>query len=130
MAGSFLAEYLVEHHPNIEVFGTFRWRSKLDNLQVLREANKLNVLDEGQRITDEATLNRFMKPGKVTIVDCELTDATAVRNIIRAIRPDRIFHLAAQSFVPTSWTAPAATLTNNMLGQLNIFEAVRDVGID
>jgi GDP-4-dehydro-6-deoxy-D-mannose reductase len=130
MAGSFLAEYLTEHHPDVEVFGTFRWRSKLDNLQVLREANKLNVLDEGQRITDEATLKRFLKPGKVTIVDCELTDATAVRSIIGAIRPDRIFHLAAQSFVPTSWTAPAATLHNNTMGQLNIFEAVREHGLD
>ena len=32
MAGSFLAEYLADHHPDVEVFGTFRWRSKLDNL--------------------------------------------------------------------------------------------------
>ena len=52
MAGSFLAEYLADHHPNVEVFGTFRWRSKLDNLQDLRNRGKLNVLDEGQRITD------------------------------------------------------------------------------
>ena len=28
MAGSFLAEYLADHHPSVEVFGTFRWRSK------------------------------------------------------------------------------------------------------
>src|SRR5919206_579764 len=35
MAGSFLAEYVAEHHPAVEVFGTFRWRSKLDNLQDL-----------------------------------------------------------------------------------------------
>ena len=38
MAGSFLAEYLADHHPDVEVFGTFRWRSKLDNLQDLRIA--------------------------------------------------------------------------------------------
>jgi nucleoside-diphosphate-sugar epimerase len=57
MAGSFLAEYLVEHHPDVEVFGTFRWRSKLDNLQDLRNRGKLNVLDEGQRITDPASLH-------------------------------------------------------------------------
>ena len=34
-------------------------------------------------------------------------------------------HLAAQSFVPASWHAPAETLTTNIIGQLNIFEAVR-----
>ncbi len=130
MAGSFLAEYLVDHHPDIEVFGTFRWRSKLDNLVGLRERGKLNALDEGQRVTDEKILRRFVQPGKVTLVDCELQDANAVRYAIHSVRPDRIFHLAAQSFVPTSWTAPAATLQNNVISQVNLFEAVREAKLD
>src|SRR3979411_3285546 len=126
MVGSFLAEYLADHHPDVEVFGTFRWRSKLDNLQDLRNRGKLNVLDEGQRITDEASLLRFVQPGQITVIDCELQDGSAVRGVIRAVKPDRIFHLAAQSFVPTSWTAPAATLTNNIVSQVNLFEAIRE----
>jgi GDP-4-dehydro-6-deoxy-D-mannose reductase len=130
MAGSFLAEYLSDAHPDVQVFGTFRWRSKLDNLQDLRERGKLNVLDEGQRVTDEASLRRVLKPGRVTVVDCELQDASAVRHVIRAVRPDRIFHLAAQSFVPTSWTAPAATLQNNIVGEVNLFEAVHEARLD
>jgi GDP-4-dehydro-6-deoxy-D-mannose reductase len=130
MAGSFLAEYLEDQHPKVEVFGTFRWRSKLDNLQQLRNRGKLNVLDEGQRITDEASLRRFVKPAQVTVIDCELQDASAVRGVIRAVKPDRIFHLAAQSFVPTSWTAPAATLTNNIVSQVNLFEAIREARLD
>jgi GDP-4-dehydro-6-deoxy-D-mannose reductase len=130
MAGSFLAEYLADHHPDVEAFGTFRWRSKLDNLQDLGNRGKLNVLDEGQRITDEASLRRFVKPGQVTVIDCELQDASAVRGVIRAVRPDKVFHLAAQSFVPTSWTAPAATLTNNIVSQVNLFEAIRDARLD
>jgi GDP-4-dehydro-6-deoxy-D-mannose reductase len=129
MAGSFLAEYLADHHPEVEVFGTFRWRSKLDNLLELRGRDKLNVLDEGQRVTSAAELRRFTRPGMVTVVDCELQDASAVRHLIRSVQPDRIFHLAAQSFVPTSWTAPAATLQNNTLAQLNLLEAVREVGL-
>jgi GDP-4-dehydro-6-deoxy-D-mannose reductase len=44
-------------------------------------------------------------------------------------RPDWIFHLAAQSFVPTSWTAPTESLVTNIIGQLNIFEAVKKLGI-
>ncbi len=130
MAGSFLAEYLAHHHPDLEVFGTFRWRSKLDNLQDLRRHGKLNVLDEGQRVTDDSILQRYVRPGAVTVVDCELQDASAVRHVIRAVRPDRIFHLAAQSFVPTSWTAPAATLQNNTISQVNLFEAVREAKLD
>ena len=130
MVGSHLAEYLLNEVPEAEVFGTFRWRSKLDNLDDIRRAGKLNVLDEGQRVTDAESLQRFMRPGQVTVVDCELKDATAVRNVIRAIRPDRVFHLAAQSFVPTSWTAPAETITNNVISQVNLFEAIREAGLD
>ncbi len=130
MVGSFLAEYLADQHPDVEVFGTFRWRSKLDNLQDLRNRGKLNVLDEGQRITDQASLRRFVRPGEVTVVDCELQDASAVRGVVRAVKPDRVFHLAAQSFVPTSWTAPSATLTNNIVGQVNLFEAIREARLD
>ena len=130
MVGSFLAEYLVDQHPDVEAFGTFRWRSKLDNLQDLRRQGHLNVLDEGQRVTDAATLARFTRPGQVTVVDCELQDASAVRGVIRAVQPDRIFHLAAQSFVPTSWTAPATTLHNNIVSQVNLFEAVREARLD
>ena len=130
MVGSFLAEYLLDHHPEVEVFGTFRWRSKLDNLQDLRNRGKLNVLDEGQRITDKAGLRRFVRPGEVTVVDCELQDGSAVRGVIRAVQPDRVFHLAAQSFVPTSWTAPAFSLTNNIVSEVNIFEAVREARLD
>lgn len=130
MAGSFLAEYLAENHPDVEVFGTFRWRSKLDNLQHLRTRGLLNVLDEGQRITDQQSLRRFVKRGKVTVIDCELQDASAVRGVIRAVQPERIFHLAAQSFVPTSWTAPAATLNNNITSQVNLFEAIRESRLD
>jgi GDP-4-dehydro-6-deoxy-D-mannose reductase len=50
--------------------------------------------------------------------------------VIRAVQPDRIFHLAAQSFVPTSWTAPASTLTNNVVSEVNLFEAVREARLD
>ena len=130
MVGSFLAEYLADQHPGVEVFGTFRWRSKLDNLQDLRERGKLNVLDEGQRVTNRASLRRFVKSGHVTVIDCELQDASAVRGVIRAVQPDRVFHLAAQSFVPTSWTAPAATLTNNIVSQVNLLEAIREAQLD
>ena len=45
--------------------------------------------------------------------------------MLEKVRPDWIFHLAAQSFVPTSWTAPTESLTTNVLGQVNLFEAVR-----
>jgi len=63
-------------------------------------------------------------------MECDIRDLTSVRRIIAAVRPNKIFHLAAQSYVPTSWHAPAECLTTNVLGNLNLLEAVREAGID
>ena len=40
-----------------------------------------------------------------------------------------IFHLAAQSYVPTSWLTPGETLSGNVLGQVNLFEAIRELDL-
>jgi GDP-4-dehydro-6-deoxy-D-mannose reductase len=45
------------------------------------------------------------------------------------IKPDRIFHLAAQSFVPTSWKCPSETFAINAIGQINLFEAILSLGL-
>jgi GDP-4-dehydro-6-deoxy-D-mannose reductase len=57
----------------------------------------------------------------------DILDATSCHRALAAVEPDWIFHLAAQSFVPTSWSAPASTITTNVLGQLNLFEALRSL---
>src|SRR5207249_6266467 len=75
------------------------------------------------------TENIEPSPDTVTIVECDLRDASSTRDTLERLRPDWIFHLAAQSFVPTSWSAPTESLTTNVLGQLNIFEAVRRVNL-
>lgn len=102
-AGSHLAEYLLSR-GDIEVYGTVRWRSRTENIENIRN--------------------------RTTLVECDLMDATAVGQAIERVRPDLVFHLAAQSFVPTSWLAPAETLMNNVLGQINLFEAIRRARID
>lgn len=103
MAGSHLADYLVTQ-PGIELTGTIRWRSKTENIKHLRD--------------------------RVNFIECEFKDAFSVESLIRQTKPDIIFHLAAQSFVPTSWNSPQDTLNNNILAQVNIFEAVRQTGIE
>ena len=56
---------------------------------------------------------------------CDITDEAATADLIRRVQPTHVFHLAAYSYVPTSWEAPHATLTANVLGTLNLLEAVR-----
>jgi GDP-4-dehydro-6-deoxy-D-mannose reductase len=62
------------------------------------------------------------------LFDVDLRDPAAVRHLVDRSAPDWIIHLAAQSFVGTSWEAPAETLTNNVLSQLYVLEAVRQAG--
>ena len=62
------------------------------------------------------------------IFDVDLREPAAARRLVDRTAPDWIIHLAAQSFVGASWEAPADTLTNNVLAQLNLLEAVREAG--
>mgnify|MGYP005834837309 CR=1 FL=1 len=102
-AGSHLADYLLSLN-NIEVFGTIKWRSRLDNIN--------HILD------------------KIKLYECDIKDASAIKYVISEIKPQYIFHLAAQSYVPFSWRAPSETLMTNILGEVNIFEAIRELEID
>jgi GDP-4-dehydro-6-deoxy-D-mannose reductase len=102
--GSHLVDYLLDG-GHTEIWGTIRWRSKTDNI---------DHIDRGDRLR---------------LFECDLRDSSSVRNLIDESRPGYIFHLAAQSFVPTSWHAPNETLSTNISGTLNIFEAVRSLGI-
>ncbi len=100
--GSHLAEYALSR-GDVEVFGTVRWRSRMENIEGIAD--------------------------RVVLVDCDLRDAVAVRKTLEEVRPEYIFHLAAQSFVPTSWKAPAETLITNIISELNLLEALRDLGL-
>lgn len=99
-AGSHLADHCLTV-PGVDVHGLIRWRSRTENIEHLN--------------------------GKITLHECDLRDAGSTRDVIEHVRPQFIFHLAAQSFVPTSWRAPSESLTTNVLGQLHIFEAVRKI---
>jgi GDP-4-dehydro-6-deoxy-D-mannose reductase len=87
----------------IEIHGIRRWRSRTENIE--------HIMD------------------RVTLHECELMDASSVKKVLKDVRPERIYHLAAQSFVPTSWNSPSDTLMNNIIGELNIFEAVRELDL-
>lgn len=103
-AGSHLAEYLLAEHPEVEVFGTYRWRSRRENIEHFDE--------------------------RVKMIEADLRDYSSLHSLLDEVRPDFIFHLAAQSFVPSSWRAPAETLGTNITGQTNLFEAVRYLELD
>ncbi len=67
--------------------------------------------------------------GKNNFYECDITDLNRVREVISQVKPDRIFHLAAQSSVPVSWNLPVETMKTNVMGQIHLLEAVRETAI-
>jgi GDPmannose 4,6-dehydratase/GDP-4-dehydro-6-deoxy-D-mannose reductase len=104
MVGSHLAEYVLKYHPDAQLHGMVRWRSPLDNI-------------------------RHILP-RLTLHQAELRDLNSLVKLLRNVRPDWIFHLAAQSYVRTSFDMPADTIHTNVIGTTNLLDAIRIVGID
>jgi GDP-4-dehydro-6-deoxy-D-mannose reductase len=102
-AGSHLADYILDNHPDVQVYGLVRWRSRMENIVHIQ--------------------------GRVHLVEGDLKDMSSLKKCLEEVQPDRIFHLAAQSFVPTSWKCPAETFSINALGQIHLFEAILSAGI-
>jgi CDP-glucose 4,6-dehydratase len=58
-------------------------------------------------------------------VDCDIRDQVMTRHVIAAARPEVVFHLAAQALVRVSYHEPQLTFATNLLGSVNVLEAVR-----
>ncbi len=101
--GSHLAEYLTQK-KSVEVFGV--------DLPYCNWQNLVNIKK------------------KIKFFTCDICNFNSVQKVINKIKPDFIFHLAAQAFIPDSWVYPAKSLNTNIMGQLNILEAVRFSRLD
>ncbi len=64
---------------------------------------------------------------RIEIVSGDLLDQSSMTNLVASVRPDEVYNLAAQSFVPTSWTQPVLTGEFTALGVTRLLEAVRTV---
>jgi GDP-4-dehydro-6-deoxy-D-mannose reductase len=99
--GSHMAEYALARGST--VLGSGRWRSRTENIEHLRT--------------------------RIELFECDLRDLASVRRLVREAQPTHVIHLAAQSFVGSSWHMPAETLSTNILSQVNLLESVREMSI-
>ncbi len=98
-AGSHLAEQLLD--LGCEVHGTIRRHAvpMYENIEHLR--------------------------GNISLHEADITSAERILSIFEEIQPNAVFHLAAESFVPTSFREPVRVIHNNLIGTINVFEAAR-----
>ena len=97
--GSYLAEFLLEN--GYEVCGVVRRSSveKFERIEHLR--------------------------GRMLLEQADLLDQLSIIHLVQRFRPDEIYNLAAQSFVPTSWSQPVLTAEFDAVGVTRMLEAVR-----
>jgi GDP-4-dehydro-6-deoxy-D-mannose reductase len=87
-----------------------------------------HLLRQGWQISGIALTAELSLPllrGRVDLLQANLLDRQAVQKALEHAQPDVIFHLAAQAHVPTALSDPVTTITNNLLGQLHLLEALR-----
>ncbi|MEK7376812.1 MAG: GDP-mannose 4,6-dehydratase, partial [Candidatus Margulisiibacteriota bacterium] len=96
--GSYLAEYIVNNQPGVVVHGISRWHSTTGR-------NNLSSIKN-----------------RVTVHECDLLDISSIVNVLKKVKPDGIFHLAAHANVRASFTTPLTVLNNNIMGTANLFE--------
>jgi GDP-4-dehydro-6-deoxy-D-mannose reductase len=99
--GSYLAEYILENHPGVNVYGLHRWHS----------ATTLNNISQFK--------------DRVKILECDLLDISSIIRALQVIKPSRIFHLAAYANVRKCFDTPIAVVSNNVMGTMHLLEAVR-----
>ncbi len=96
--GSALADHLLQQ-PNIKLHAFKRWRSDTRPIE--------HLLD------------------RMTLHEGDIEDPYVIAQAIQQANPERIFHLAAQSYPSASWSAPITTMRTNIEGTINLLEAVR-----
>jgi GDPmannose 4,6-dehydratase len=105
MVGSHLADYLLAN-TDWEIHGLLRWRSPLDNI-----SQHIDAVNTKKRIK---------------LFYGDLRDSISIDEAVNKSKPDYVFHLAAQSFPKTSFSAPLDTLETNIQGTVRVLESVRN----
>jgi GDPmannose 4,6-dehydratase len=62
---------------------------------------------------------------KIRFVEADLTDQTSLDRALQEVKPDEVYNLAGQTFVPVSWSQPLLTMEVTGMGALRILEAIR-----
>jgi GDP-mannose 4,6-dehydratase len=106
MVGSHLLDFLLDN-TDWEIWGLARWRSPMENI-----SDHFNQMNQAE--------------SRVHLIYGDLNDTVSLVTAIEKVKPNFVFHLAAQSFPKTSFTAPLDTLNTNILGTAALLEVIKE----
>jgi GDP-mannose 4,6-dehydratase len=100
-AGGFVASHLEDYllEKGEEVYGTYRWTEDLSRIDHIKD--------------------------RINLIPCDLNDLSSMISCLEQSKPNFVYHLAAQSYVTDSFSNPAITLQTNIIGTLNLLDAIR-----
>lgn len=84
------------------------------------------LIEKGFEVHGTFYNDRRNAPKGAHAIKCDISKKGSITNIIKKTRPDYVFHMAAQSFVVPSWQDPETTMRSNVIGTLNILEALKN----
>lgn len=92
---------------------------------LLKKGYKVYGLDRRKADASKSNIKHLLRNKSLEIIDGDLLEESRLITIIKKIKPDELYHLAAQSFVKSSWNTPLYTCNVNALGTLRLLEAIR-----
>ena len=107
MVGSHLADFILKNKKNWKIYGCCRWRSDVFNINHLFQEN----------IYNKKLFLRYM----------DLTDLSSVQEVVNEVKPDIVFHLAAQSFPKASFNMRTVTFETNIIGTDNLLHSLKEL---
>ena len=85
-----------------------------------------HLLEEGRwSISATKMMNETICKNNIDLYDLNIMDSESVDGLLQRVRPDYIFHLAAQSSVALSWKNPGLTIDINIRGSVNVLDTIR-----
>lgn len=108
MVGSHLADYLLAN-TDWKIYGLARWNDNMDNIEHL-----FPLINNKER---------------VNICYGDINDLSSLMHVFSEVKPDYVFHLAAQSYPKTSFESPLETLETNILGTAKVLDALRKLDL-
>ena len=91
------------------------------------------LLEEGKIVygtVHQHTENLDSLKDRITILECDISDRKRVDDVVSEVKPDWVFHLAAQSLILSSWQDKEKTFKTNILGTLYLLDSIRKAKID
>ena len=125
-ANGFIGSHLIDYCilKDYEIYALERHNQLYKNLSHFTNGKLSFSEEEKQDFFGESIKIPTIKKNLI-ILECDVKNSLLVEKIIKEVKPNFLFHLAAQPYIIPSWEDPVDTIETNVVGTINIFESIK-----